>query len=189
MENMKNKPRISKWIGGGYLLLFLLIVVIYVAIGLWSGVFNYLVAGIIYNIAMLCAIVLIGVTVYCLYNTSYVVKDDSLHSGSPFATMNISLQDIETIEQTRIPFYFKGWGASLYSGRFYIPAVGWARVIITNLTDGVLITGKDGRHYLITPSDPAEFVKQIHPTEAPHVSHVPHAPKRKRHTTPTSVEE
>lgn len=186
---MKNKPRISKWIGRGYLLLFLVIVAIYISIGLWSGVFNTLYAGVIYNVVMLCALVILGVTVYCLYHTSYVIKDDSLHSGSPFATMNVSLQDIEKIEQTRIPFSFKGWGASLYSGRFYIPGTGWARVIITNVTDGVLITAKDGRHYLITPSEPAEFINQIHPTETPHVTHVSHAPKRKRHTPSTPVEE
>ena len=88
-----------------------------------------------------------------------MVKDGFLHSWSPFAVINVKIKDITKIEQTRIPFYFKGFGASVYSGWFYIPAFGWTRVIITNLTDGVLITDKSGKRYLITPSDPGSFVR------------------------------
>ena len=52
-------------------------------------------------------------------------------------------------------------GASFYSGRFYIAGAGWTKTIMTNLVDGVLITDKNGKHYLITPSNPDKFVKLL----------------------------
>lgn len=159
MKDTENRPRISRWIGRGYALLFIFIVVIYTAIALWSGVFDFLYLGIFYSAVMTFALVLTGVTAYGLYKTAYKIKGGFLYSWSPFAVISLKLKDIKEIERTRIPFYFKGWGASLYSGRFYIPGVGWTRVIITNLTDGVLITDKTRRHYLITPSNPDGFVK------------------------------
>jgi hypothetical protein len=59
-----------------------------------------------------------------------------------------------------IPIHFRV-GASLYSGRFYLLGLGWARAIITNLNDGVLITTKDKKYYLITPSNPEKFIKLL----------------------------
>jgi len=161
MKDMKNRPRISKWIGGGYLLLTILLAVLYAAIALFSNVFSVLYAGIILTVVMTFAVVLVGVTTYCFYNTVYEVKDGFIHSCSAFAVINLGIKDIAKIERTLIPFYFKGFGASLYSGYFYIPTVGWTKVIITNLTGGVLITDKKGKHYLITPSNPNKFIKLV----------------------------
>lgn len=123
--------------------------------------FNQTLAIIMIDAVMIAVIILLCVTTYGLYKTAYVIKGGKLRSWSPFAIINISIKDVSKVEQTRIPFYFKGFGASLYSGRFYIPAVGWTRVIITNLTDGVLIKTKEGRNYLITPSNPKNFVKLL----------------------------
>jgi hypothetical protein len=159
MKDMKNKPRISKWIGRSYLLLTVFIAALYVAIALWTNIFSYLYAGLFFTVVMVFVLVLIGVTAYSFYKTSYVIKDGFLHSWSPFAVINLKIKDIAKIEQTRIPVSFKGFGATLYSGWFYIPALGWTKVIITNLTDGVLITDKNKKHYLITPSNPSSFVK------------------------------
>ncbi len=161
MKDMKNKPRISKWIGGGYILLTALVVVIYAAIVLSTNVLSYLVAGAVVVIVMTFALFLVGATAFCLYETVYEVKDGSIHACSPFAIVNLKVKEIAKIERTLIPFYFKGFGASLYSGWFYIPTVGWTKVIITNLTDGVLITDKKGKHYLITPSNPDRFIKSV----------------------------
>lgn len=159
MKDMKNKPRISKWIGRGYLLLTVFIAVLYTAIALWANIFSFPYAGIFFTVVMVFVLVLIGATTYSFYKTVYVVKEGFLYSSSPFAVINLGVKDITKIEQTRIPVSFKGFGATLYSGWFYIPALGWTKVIITNLTDGVLITDKNKKHYLITPSNPSSFVK------------------------------
>ncbi|MFI5412823.1 MAG: PH domain-containing protein [Candidatus Micrarchaeales archaeon] len=157
---MENKPRISKWIGRGYLLLTIAIIIIYSVIML-SIPFNQILAVIILSVVMVAAIFILCATTYSLYSTTYSIKDGRLYSWSPFAIVNISLKDIAKAEQTRIPFYFRGFGASAYCGKFYIPAVGWTRVIITNMTDGVLIKTKNGRNYLITPSNPKSFTKLL----------------------------
>ena len=159
MKDMTNRPRISKWIGGGYLLLTVLVACIFAAVAVWSGVFSVLAAGIIFAIVIIFVLALLAVTAYGFYKTVYVIKDGILHSWSPFAVINLKITDIKSVEKTRIPFYFKGFGASLYSGIFYIPGLGWAKLIITNLTDGVLITDKNGKHYLITPLNPDHFLK------------------------------
>jgi hypothetical protein len=157
---MENKPRISKWIGLGYMVLTLAIVILFSSILIFAQV-SLPVAIITLAIVMIAVVILLLVIVLGFYSTKYVLKDGRLHSWSPFAVIDIPIKDISKVEQTRIPLYFKGYGASLYSGRFYIPAVGWTKVIITNLTDGILIRAKDGKNYLITPSNPAAFAKAL----------------------------
>ncbi len=158
---MENKPRISKWIGGCYLLLFVFVAAIFISIALWADVFSVMWAGILFAVVMIAALALTGATAYSFYRTVYVIRDGYLRSWSLFAVVNLRLKDITKVEKTRIPFYFKGWGASVYSGFFYIPAFGWTRVIMTNMTDGVLITDRNGKRYLITPSNPAGFIKSL----------------------------
>jgi Bacterial PH domain len=159
MENMKNKPRISKWIGRGYLLLTILIACLYVVIAVWTPIYSSLTAGILFTVVMAFALALLGITTFSFYKTVYIIKDGFLFAWSPFAIINLKIDDITKIEQTRVPFYFRGIGASFYSGRFYIAGVGWTKAVITNLTDGVLITDKNGKNYLITPSNPDRFIK------------------------------
>lgn len=157
----ENRPRISGWIGGGYLLLFAFIALLYITIVISTSILSHVYPVIIFTVVMTLAVVVLGIVAYSFHKTLYVIKDGFLHSWSPFAVINLRLSDITKIEKTRIPFYFKGWGASLYSGFFYIPALGWAKVIMTNLTDGLLITDKNKRHYLITPLNPDAFVKSL----------------------------
>jgi hypothetical protein len=109
----------------------------------------------IFIIGLLCAIP------YGLYKTRYVICNGRLSSRSIFASMDIGKKDIAAVELTRIPFMLRGYGAGLYSLRAFIPGVGWTRVIMTNLTDGVLIKTKGGANYLITPSNPRAFVKLL----------------------------
>jgi hypothetical protein len=158
---MQNKPRISKWIGRAYILLAVLIACLAIALAIWTNVLSLLSSGIVFTTVMVLVVGVLLVTAYSFYKTTYVVDGGFLYSWSPFAVINLRLKDIKEVEQTRVPFYFRGWGAGAYSGRFYIPAVGWTKVIITNLTDGVLITDKKGKHYLITPSNPKTFAKMI----------------------------
>lgn len=158
---MINKPRISKWIGIMYLLITIMIAVLFVSIALGTDIFSVIYAGILFTAVMLAALVLLGIVTYGFYKTSYTIKDGRMYSWSPFAVINLNVKEIKKAELTRIPFYFKGFGASLYSGIFFIPGLGWTKVIITNLTDGVLMTDKSGKNYLITPSNPEGFAKSL----------------------------
>ena len=158
---MENKPRISKWISRGYIVIFIFIVILYIWIELLAQINRTPTFWIFFNVLIAVILVIIGATTYCFHKTVYFIKDGFLHSWSPFAVISLKLNDIKKAEATRIPFYIKGFGAGLYSGMFYIPSVGWTKVIITNLTDGVLITDKKEKHYLITPSNPTSFAKLL----------------------------
>jgi amino acid transporter len=107
---------------------------------------------------MTFTVLLMALITYSFFNTKYVIHDGILYSWSPFAIIKLELRNIKKVERTIIPIHVRV-GASFYSGRFYIPSIGWTRAIITNMNDGVLITTKDNKHYLITPSDPDKFVK------------------------------
>lgn len=157
---MENKPRISKLIGRGYLLLTVAILILYVAMTLCLP-FHSMLGILISSIAMVAVVIILATITYFFYRTTYSIKDGRLYSWSPFAKIDVVLKDIAEVEQTRVPLYFKGFGASLYCGRFYVPAIGWTRFIITNLTDGLLIKTKDKKNYLITPSNPNAFAKVL----------------------------
>jgi hypothetical protein len=157
---MKNNPRISRWIGRSYIFLTVLMAVIFSTIALMTNLFRVPYAGIFFTLLMAFVLILLGGITYCFYKTVYVIEEGFLYSWSPFAVINLKLNDIRKIERTRVPLYFRV-GADLYSGRFYILGLGWTKVVMTNLTDGVLITDKRGKHYLITPSNPDRFVKLL----------------------------
>jgi hypothetical protein len=161
MTDTVNKPRISKWIGRGYILIVLFLIGLYGAIVVLTRILDMTLAGIFFTAIMLFAVLLVGAVAYCFFGTVYTIREGRLHSWSPFATIDLDIRDITKMEMTRVPIYFKGFGAGLYSGLFFIPAFGWTKVIITNLTDGLLIADKNGKKYLITPSDPAGFSKVL----------------------------
>ena len=156
-----NKPRISKWVGGGYIAITIFIAILFLFIGslsdIRSGPVNLKI--IVYSV-MTFALLLLGSITFSLYRTKYVIQNGVLSSWSPFAKINLKIKDIKNIERTRIPFHIRV-GASLYCGMFYIPEFGWTKTIITNLSDGLLITDKNNKHYLITPSNPEKFKKLL----------------------------
>ena len=161
IRNVINRPSISKWVGGMYTFLTILMLILFVAIGfgtdITSGPPNL---QIFFFGMMIFALFVMGLTTYSFYGTKYVIHDGILYSWSPFAIIKVKLNNIKKIERTMVPFHIRV-GASLYCGRFYIPGLGWTKAIITNLSDGVIITTKDNKRYLITPSNPDRFVKLL----------------------------
>jgi len=161
VNNVINKPRISKWIGGMYTILTIFILILYITITFVSDIrLSPVYSQLFFFGIMIFVLFLLAFITYSFYKTKYVLQDGVLYSWSPFAIIKIKLKDIKKVERTMIPFHIRV-GASLYSGRFYIPSLGWTRAIITNLSDGVLITTKDKKHYLITPSNPDRFIKLL----------------------------
>jgi len=161
MKNVINKPRISKWIGETYKIMTISILIVFVAVALATNIASappY--AQNLFFGLMAFALLLLGITTISIHRTKYVIRDGVLYSWSPFAVIKLALKDIKKVERTMVPAHFRV-GASMYSGRFYIPGLGWTKAIITNFTDGLLITTKDKKRYLITPSNPDRFAKLL----------------------------
>ena len=156
-----NKPYKSKWIAGLYISFTIIVALLYLSIYLLAEL--YLApysAQVIISGVMLFVLLMLLTLVISFYNTKYKIKDGLLTSWSPFVAIKIRLKDIKNIEKIMYPFNFKV-GASFYSGFFYVPNLGWVRSIITNLRDTVLITTRDGKYFMITPSNPKRFMKML----------------------------
>ncbi len=157
---MENKPRISKWIAGVYLILVLFIAGLFTTLALTipfkstAGFESFCLLGIVIT-GILCTVP------YSIYRTRYTVDNGKLYSRAIFAVINIRTKDITKTERTRIPFMIRGYGAGLHSGMFYIPTVGWTKVVMTNMSDGILMKTKNGKNYLITPQNPDRFIKLL----------------------------
>jgi hypothetical protein len=159
MKEIVNIPYKSRWIGRMFITITaftaLVFILVYYYVGLESSSEHVFV-----NAIMLGTFSMILIVTGSFYNTKYRIKDGMLTSWSPFMFIKIKLKDIRSVEKIMFPFGFRV-GASLYCGVYYIPSLGWARVIITNLRDVILIRTKDGRKYIISPKNPKIFMKQL----------------------------
>jgi hypothetical protein len=161
MSEFVIKPHISRWIGGMYIGVTILVLSAFFGL---CGYFYFNPPELTVGIAVLTALFLASMFVVwittSLYETKYTIELGVLRARSPFMRMEVRLKDVVKAERVMVPVHFRV-GASLYCGWFYVPNVGWVRSIITNLRDAVMITMKDGKRYLITPSEPERFVKKI----------------------------
>ena len=161
MSEFVIKPYISRWIGGMYVGLTIFMLALFFGL---CGHFYLNPPELTVRIAVLAALFLASMLVFWVtvsfYDTKYTIERGVLRARSPFARIEVRLKDIEKAERLLVPMHFRV-GASLYCGWFYVPNVGWVRSIITNLRDAVMITTKDGRRYLITPSEPERFIRKI----------------------------
>jgi uncharacterized membrane protein (DUF485 family) len=160
MKEIVNIPYKSKWIGKLYLLLTFFVAFIYILV-YFEGIQDAPVfAQAIFAGVMIGVLLMMFFILFSFYNTKYRIKDNVLTSWSPFMFIKINLKDIKSVEKVMFPFGFRV-GASFYCGVYYIPSLGWARVIITNMKDVVLIRTKSGRKYIISPKNPKLFMKQL----------------------------
>ena len=161
MSEFVIKPHISRWIGGMYVGVTILLLSVFFGL---CGYFYFNPPELTVRIAVLVPLFLVSMLMVwmttSLYDTRYTIEQGVLRARSPFMRMEVRLKDVAKAERVMVPMHFRV-GASLYCGWFYVPNVGWVRSIITNLRDAVMITAKDGKRYLITPSEPERFVKKI----------------------------
>jgi hypothetical protein len=156
-----NKPYKSNWIGGLYISITILIALLYIAIYLLAEMYQAPCS----LQAVFCAVTVFVFSMMLImtagfYTTKYRIKDNVLTSWSPFVFIKVRLKDIKKVEKILYPFNFKV-GASFYCGFFYVPNLGWVRTIMTNMRDAVLITTRDGRYFMITPSRPERFMRVL----------------------------
>lgn len=159
-KDIINRPLKSSWIGGLYTIALIFVATLYLAISLIDSGQEPLILTASINVTMILALLLMLVTTVGFYTTRYTIRDGILYSWSPFMTIRIRLSDIKSVEKIMVPFHIRV-GASLYSGFFYVPDLGWVMSIITNLRDAILITTKNGKYYMITPSNPKTFMRML----------------------------
>jgi Bacterial PH domain len=161
-----NKPEGSRTIVGFYAGMAVFLAVLFSVIfyfiyadapeGSFVGLITLAVIAPIVEGLMLWVLASLYRTRYVLTDSELVLEASSLIGGSK----RISLDTIESVQRTLIPFGFRLFGASFHGGHYYFPSVGRAFMIITNFRDGVLIKAKNG-NYVITPSNPDDFIAKI----------------------------
>jgi hypothetical protein len=161
-----NKPEISKTIAGFYAGMAVFVAAVF------SIVFYFIyteappnnVVGMV--LLVVVAVLVEGMMLWLLvsfYRTRYIVTDSELVLEAPRligGSKRISLEIVESVQRTLIPFGFRLFGASFYGGHYYIPSVGRAFMVVTNFRDGVLIKAANG-NYVITPRNPDAFIENI----------------------------
>lgn len=163
MPKLVNKPKVSKSVAGLYTGIVIFIGAL-IAFFAYAGFFTPMgVLGIASVIVLMAVEAIMLVILASLYGTRYILTDEKLLiKASKFigGGKEISLKAVKSVERTLIPFGFRLFGASFYGGHYYIPGLGRAFITMTNFDDGVLITSNHG-NYIITPSDPENFIETI----------------------------
>lgn len=158
-----NQPRVSgaiAWTYGGLAIFIFALAVAFAFAGLFTPMeTGGLVAAVV--LAFVEAVMLL--ILRSLYATRYILSDQELvirTSKLIGGSKKISLSNVESVEETLIPFGVRLFGASFHGGYYQIPNLGRAFVAITNFQDGLLIKTKN-QNYVITPRSPAEFKEAI----------------------------
>jgi hypothetical protein len=161
MSEFVIKPHISRWIGGMYVGVTILVLSIFFGL---CGYFYFNPPELTVRAAVLVPLFLAAMFIVWIttsfFETKYTIELGVLRARSPFMRIEVRLKDVVKAERVMVPAHFRV-GASLYCGWFYVPNVGGVRSIITNLRDAVMMTTKDGKRYMITPSEPERFIRKI----------------------------
>jgi len=130
----------------------------------YSALFTPLGAGGFVAAAVTAVVEMIVLSILrSLYSTRYVLTRMELAIVTTRligGNKRISIDTVESVENTLIPFGIRLFGASFHGGYYKIPGLGRAFLAITNYNDGLLIRSKQG-NYIITPRDPREFKKTL----------------------------
>ena len=153
------RPRLSGWIMGMYwaILVFLAALLIGVPIAEGMDFISYAAFTSLFSVILVVFILIM----LRAYRMSFVVADRRVIINGIFRKNVIEISDIKTIQKSPIPYGFRLYGASFLGGWYFLPGIGKAWISMGNFSDGVLITTKQNRHYVITPRNPPEFIKAV----------------------------
>ena len=93
--------------------------------------------------------------------TLYTLERHKINIYGAMGTRSISYDEIESIKKSAIPIGLRLYGSSFLGGWYYLPGIGNTWVSMTNFKDGVLISTRNEKKYLITPSEPERFIDAI----------------------------
>jgi hypothetical protein len=150
------KSKLSKWIIGFYWFLFIVIV----ALTVFPILLSLRQSALLMFMLLMSPVLLLFIYIILkAYNIKFTITGKNIIIDGVFCKKTVKISDIKSIQKTFIPVGFKIYGASFLGGWHYFPAIGTAWVVMGNFEDGVLITTKQKKHYLITPVNPLEFIK------------------------------
>lgn len=159
MQKKVYRARISNWIAG----LYWAIIIAFVAITVSSYYFSGMDFGT--SLILIATFSLVTLLIIFIlrkaYRMRFTITQDRIIVSGIFRRNIIKISDIKTIQKTPIPFGFRLFGASFLGGLYYLPGIGKAWVTMGNFSDGVLITTKHNKHYVITPMNPMDFIKTV----------------------------
>lgn len=158
-----NEPEVSRAIGLSYKALVVFIAAVTVFFS-YAAFFTPMgTTGIAAAIVSAFVGMIILLIVTSLYRTRYILTDEELIIKTTKLIgggKTIPLRTVKSVERTLIPFGIKLFGASFHGGYYHVPGMGRAFLTITNFKDGLLIKASHG-NYVITPSNPLDFKKDI----------------------------
>ena len=159
LTEMTFTPRLSKWITGMYWAIFLFLIFMHVAIlflvkmSFWHKV---LFEGTFLPVLAMFIFIMVKA-----YRMRFTIEKTRIIISGVFKKNRIVISDIKSIDKGPIPAGIRVFGASFLGGLYYFPGIGRAWVSMGNFEDGVLISTKKGRHYVITPQDPLKFIETV----------------------------
>lgn len=151
--------RFSRCIAGMYfaILAFLVLMLVYMPLNVEMEPFERVAFIVLFTLVLLIFIFI----VVRAYRMKFTVTSHHIIVSGIFKQNRIEIAGIQSIYKTAIPFGFRLFGASFLGGWYYLPGVGKAWVVMSNFQDGVLISTKQGKHYVITPEEPYEFIRVV----------------------------
>lgn len=143
------KSKVSNWIAGLYWSILIFLGIMFFAVPYFSPMTFFVI------------FLIIGFTLFKAYRLYFIISNKSLIIGGLLKNHEILFSDINEVRKVPIPFGFRLFGASFLGGKYYFPGIGTAWVVMSNFDDGVLISTKRKKNYVITPRDPPHFIKII----------------------------
>ena len=153
------KSRFSKWIAGIYWAI--LTVQIIIMIGIPLTVPMIFIVKSLFVFIFTCISIMFVYLIWKGYTMKFIISNKQIIIYGLLRNIRIDILNIETIKKIPIPFGFRLFGASFLGGLFFFPGIGNASVTMSNFDDGVLITSKQKKNYVITPQDPQDFINTV----------------------------
>jgi hypothetical protein len=153
------KSRFSKWIAGMYWII--LASQILILIGILLTVPLTIVQKSLFIVIFDSICIMFIYLIWKGYTMKFIISKKQIIINGLIRKISIDIPNIEIIQKTSIPVGFRLFGAQFLGGAFFFPEIGNTSVTMSNFDDGVLITTKEKKHYIITPQNPQNFIQLI----------------------------
>jgi len=159
LTEMTFAPRLSKWIAGMYWSIFAFLIFMLVAIPLFTEMSSW--EKVLFLVVFLAVLVMFIFIMVKAYRMRFTIEKNRIIVSGVFNENRLKIPDIKSIDKVPIPTGIRLFGASFLGGLYYLPGIGRAWVSMGNFEDGVLISTKKGKHYVITPQEPLKFIQTV----------------------------
>ncbi len=153
------RPRLSKWITGMYWSILAFLIFMHVAIPFLAKMSFR--EKVLFHGTLLAVLAMFIFIMVKAYRMKFAIEKSQIIVSGVFKENRIEISDIKSINKGPIPAGIRVFGASFLGGLYYFPGIGRAWVSMGNFQDGVLISTKKGKHYVITPQEPLKFIEII----------------------------